>query len=118
MTTHLNPETARDLKRRAEHCNGLEAQVADLMKEVKELKEQIKDEEKNAASQGYDKKAFKKVRKELAMKPDQRQTQLEFEMVVDTYRLAVGLLDSDSEPAGKPDKPKFEAIDGGLAAHG
>ena len=85
--------SGKELERRAGVINGLEDQVADMKGQLKELQQQIKDELANAKSEGFNPRAVKQVCKELRMDPEDRDAVQQYEMELDTYRHAVGLLD-------------------------
>lgn len=73
-----------ELRRRAEFVAGKLDEVAELQGEMKKLKEEAK-------ADGYDMKAFGQVVKEMRKGSDYQVTQLELELVLETYRGAVGL---------------------------
>ena len=62
----------------------MSGQIVELQGEVKELKAEAK-------SDGYDMKAFGQIVKEIRREPEYQADQLSLELVVDTYRVAVGL---------------------------
>ena len=79
------PEIAgADLKRRA-------MRIGDFLDQIADLQADLKIEKKPAKENGYDLAALMKVVRELRMEPEKREAQLEFELVVDTYRKGVGL---------------------------
>lgn len=65
--------------------------IAALMGQIKDIKDEVAEELKAAKSAGLDTKALNKVIREMSMDEDKRQAQLEFDLVVDDYRRAVGL---------------------------
>lgn len=73
-----------DLKRRA-------MRIGDFLDQIDDLKADLKVEMKAAKSAGYDLKAIRQVIREARADDEKVQAQLEFELVVETYREAVGL---------------------------
>jgi len=73
-----------DLKRRANALKDILDQIAELQEEAKEIRA-------DAKSDGYDLKALNQVVKELRRGAEYQEKQLELELVLDTYRKAVGL---------------------------
>jgi uncharacterized protein (UPF0335 family) len=83
--TAVDTKQARDeLRRRARAVSDKLDEIAELQGEVKELKLEAK-------SDGYDMKAFGQIIKEMRRGPDFQADQLTLELVIDTYRVAVGL---------------------------
>jgi len=86
-----------ELKRRAEALSSILDQIAELQEDAKQIRTEAK-------SDGYDLKALNQVVKELRKGADYQAGQLELELVLDTYRKAVGLpvtLDAAQEAARK-----------------
>lgn len=77
-------QAREELTRRAKAMSDLLDQIAELQGEVKELKAEAK-------ADGYDMKAFGQIIKEMRRGPDFQADQLSLELVIDTYRVAVGL---------------------------
>lgn len=73
-----------DLKRRA-------TRIGDFLDQIEDLKADLKVEMKAAKSAGYDLKAIRQVIRELRADDEKVQAQLEFELVVESYREAVGV---------------------------
>jgi len=73
-----------EIRRRAEIIAGKLDEVAELQAELKKLKEEAK-------ADGFDMKAFGQIVKEMRKGTDYQVAQLELELVLDTYRGAVGL---------------------------
>ncbi len=76
--------SGEDLKRRVEAMVDLLAQATELRDELAALKQQAKDD-------GYDLKALMRVVRERCRTPKQIADQLQFELVLDTYRSNAGL---------------------------
>jgi uncharacterized protein (UPF0335 family) len=92
--TDVTTRQARDeLRRRASAMSAKLDEIAELQVEVKELKLEAK-------SDGYDMKAVGQIIKEMRKGPEFQAAQLELELVLDTYRVAVGL-PTDVEVAQK-----------------
>lgn len=70
---------------------GFAERVIKLDEEIAERSEDRKQVFLEAKATGFDDKVLRKVVRELQMDEDKRKTQLEFELVVDVYRKAVGL---------------------------
>lgn len=86
-----------ELKRRAEALSSILDQIAELQEAAKQVRSEAK-------ADGYDLKALNQVVKELRKGADYQAGQLELELVLDTYRKAVGLpvtLDAAQEAARK-----------------
>ncbi|PPD06294.1 MAG: hypothetical protein CTY28_14510 [Hyphomicrobium sp.] len=73
-----------DLKGRAQELAGVLDDIADLQERAKEIKGEAKLE-------GYDMKAFNQVVKEMRKGASYQASQLELELVLDTYRRGAGL---------------------------
>lgn len=65
--------------------------IADKISEIGELQDEVKGLKKDLKDDGYDTKAVNRVLRELRMGADKMAAQLELELVLDTYRHAVGL---------------------------
>lgn len=98
-----------ELKKRALALADLLDQVAELQGEIKILKAAAKED-------GYDMKAFAQIVKEQRRGVEYQAAQLELELVLDTYRTAMGLpvtLDAAQErvskAAGEVQEPRREA---------
>ena len=76
--------TNAELVRRAERRVTLLDEIAERQEELKQLKAEDK-------ADGFDEKALAKVVKELRRGADYQADQLELELVLDTYRRALGL---------------------------
>lgn len=74
--------------------------ISDKLDEIAELQDEVKDLKKDLKTDGYDAKAVNKVLRELRLGPEKIASQLELELVLDTYRHAVGL-PTDLETAQK-----------------
>lgn len=83
-TLVLGGNAAQVFIRRVDEISEKLNEIADLQDDVKALKKELKDD-------GYDAKAINKVLRELRMGADKMAAQLELELVLDTYRQAVGL---------------------------
>lgn len=92
------PKIHEDLLRRAER-------IVKFSEQIDELREDLKLELTAAKGAGYDLKALRRVIKELRMSTDEREDQLTFDLVVDSYRAGVDLVTA-AEMAGRP-KPEF-----------
>lgn len=68
------------------------SRIAGLMDQIKDIREEVKGEVAAAKQAGLDTRALLRVVKEMGLPPEAREKQLEFELVVDDYRKAVGLL--------------------------
>lgn len=79
----IGANQSADLKSRVE-------QLIDLLDEIDEKKADAKKIRDAAKADGYDMKAFNQVVKEKRKGADYQAAQLELEMVLDTYRTAVG----------------------------
>ncbi len=85
MTAALGSNTANaELKRRAQV-------ISDKLDEIGELQEEVKQLRAEAKADGYDVKVLNKVVTELRRGADYQADQLELELLLDTYRTAVGL---------------------------
>lgn len=84
VTLTLGGNAAEMFRRRVDEISGKLNEIAELQDEVKSLKKELKDD-------GYDSKVINKVLRELRMGADKIAAQLELELVLDTYRQAVGL---------------------------
>ena len=73
-----------DLKGRAQELAGVLDEIADLQERAKEIKS-------DAKLEGYDMKAFGQVVKEMRRGASYQASQLELELVLDTYRRGAGL---------------------------
>lgn len=80
----LGGNAAEAFRRRCKAIGDKLDEIAELQDEVKDLKKELKDD-------GYDAKAVAKVLREMRAGPDYMAKQLEMELVLDTYRHAVGL---------------------------
>lgn len=81
----LGSNTANEeLRRRAKALSEKLDEIAELQEEVKQIKSEAK-------ADGYDMKALNQVVKEMRRGADYQSAQLELELVLDTYRKAVGL---------------------------
>jgi uncharacterized protein (UPF0335 family) len=78
------PGPDAELRRRATALCGVLDDIAELQKEAKKIKD-------DAKADGYDMKAFGQIVKELRRGAEYQASQLELELVVDTYRRAAGL---------------------------
>ena len=65
--------------------------LTDKLDEIAELQEEVKQIRSEAKADGYDMKALNQVVKEMRRGADYQSAQLELELVLDTYRKAVGL---------------------------
>ena len=65
--------------------------ISDKLDEIAELQDAVKDLKNDLKTDGYDAKAVNKVLRELRLGPEKMASQLELELVLDTYRHAVGL---------------------------
>lgn len=65
--------------------------ISDKLDEIAELQDAVKDLKKDLKTDGYDAKAVNKVLREMRLGPEKMASQLELELVLDTYRHAVGL---------------------------
>jgi len=98
----IGKNTARgcDLRQRAELIAGKERSLDEMSGQVKELKAEIKDLYKDAASNGYSLKVLRGVMKEFHMPEGEReahyQIEMEFAEEVDIYRHALGLVKDGS----------------------
>ena len=77
-------QAREELTRCAKAMSNLLDQIAELQGQVKELKAAAK-------ADGYDMKAFGQIIKEMRRGPEFQSDQLSLELVIDTYRTAVGL---------------------------
>lgn len=84
MSTEQASTPEEDLRRYAKQNVDWLEEIAELQKQVKDLKDQLK-------AEGYDLKAFNQIVKELRRGSDYQAAQLELELVVHTYRKAAGL---------------------------
>lgn len=84
VVVNLGANAKADLRGRAEELAGVLDDIAELQDRAKEIKA-------DAKSEGYDMKAFNQIVKERRRGPDYQADQLQLEMVLDTYRTAVGL---------------------------
>lgn len=89
-----------DLLRRCER-------VVKFQENIEELREDLKKEWHAAKGVGYDLRAMRRVIKEMRADKDKRDEQLQFDLVVDSYRAGVGLVTA-AEISGRP-KPEFVA---------
>lgn len=104
-TDELTSQAEKELRDRAQAiCDKLN-EIADLQEEVKQLKGEAK-------ALGYDMKAFGQIVRELRRGADYRAAQLELELVVDTYRKAVGL-PVNLEAAQEAAREEAEQLPGG-----
>jgi len=74
----------QELLRRARSLSGILDEIAELQEEAKVIKSEAK-------SDGYDMKAFGQIVKEMRRGAEYQAEQLQLELVIDTYRTAVGL---------------------------
>ncbi len=82
--------TERNRKAEAE-LKGVVERILRFEEEIAELKRDLKLEYKSAEGAGYDAKALKQIVKEKRGGKNYCEAQLEFELVVDTYRQALDL---------------------------
>lgn len=101
-TLVLGGNAAESFRRRVEEISGTLNEIAELQDKVKDLKKELKDD-------GFDTKAINKVLRELRMGADKMASQLELELVLDTYRHAVGL-PTDLETAQRLAKESAGAL--------
>jgi uncharacterized protein (UPF0335 family) len=73
-----------DLKGRAQELSSILDEIAEAQSRAKEIKQAAKDD-------GYDMKAFNQVVKEMRKGASFQASQLELELVLDTYRKGAGL---------------------------
>lgn len=79
------PSTGQEeLRKNAKRACQLLDEIADLQEDLKQLKAEVK-------AVGYDMKAFNQIVREMRRGADYQAAQLELELVVDTYRKAAGL---------------------------
>lgn len=71
--------------------NGLARMITDHLNDIADLQEEVKQLKAEAKSEGYDLKALGQVIKEMRKGADFQCAQLSLELVLDTYRGAVGL---------------------------
>jgi uncharacterized protein (UPF0335 family) len=117
MSTEQASKPEDDLRRYAKQNVDWLEEIAELQKQVKDLKDKLK-------AEGYDLKAFNQIVKELRRGSDYQAAQLELELIVDTYRRAAGLpvtLEAAQEAARQdaeqlPDRDD-EGEDGGSLNH-
>jgi len=99
-TITLGANANADLKGRAEELAGVLDDIAELQDRAKEIKA-------DAKAEGYDMKVFNQVVKEKRRGASYQCSQLEMELVLDTYRSALGL------PVTLEDAQKRAADDAG-----
>jgi len=99
-TVTLGANANADLKGRAEELAGVLDDIAELQDRAKEIKS-------DAKAEGYDMKVFNQVVKEKRRGASYQCSQLEMELVLDTYRSALGL------PVTLEDAQKRAAEDAG-----
>lgn len=80
----IGGNTNADLKGRAEELAAVLDEIAEAQSRAKEIKQSAKDD-------GYDMKAFGQVVKELRKGASYQASQLELELVLDTYHKGTGL---------------------------
>lgn len=104
-----------DLKGRAEELAGVLDDIAGLQDRAKEIKS-------DAKAEGYDMKVFNQVVKEKRRGASFQCSQLEMELVLDTYRSALGLpvtledaQKRAAEDAGELPEPKEKKANKGAA---
>jgi len=107
-TLTLGANANADLKGRAEELAGVLDDIAELQERAKEIKS-------DAKAEGYDMKVFNQVVKEKRRGASFQCSQLEMELVLDTYRSALGLpvtledaQKRAAEDAGELPEPKKE----------
>lgn len=98
-SNHANEE----LRRHAERMSKILDDIAELQEDKKQLATEIK-------AQGYDSKAFNQIVKEMRKGADYQASQLELELVLDTYRKAVDL-PSNLEAAQEKAREQAQSAD-------